>query len=54
MTNVKETVTDDHSENRNGTKTAGQSGWDVLIQNPLFFDDYQPQRTNTNENSVNL
>ena len=54
MANIKETVTDDHSEHGKGTNTTRKSGWDVLTENPKFFDDYQPIRTNTNENSVNL
>jgi len=51
MTNVKETVTDDHSEHRKGTKTEGQPGLDVFTQNRKFFENYQPKRTNTNRNN---
>lgn len=44
MTNIKETVTYDHSENIKQTKTAGKSGWDVFTQNRKLVDDYQPKR----------
>jgi hypothetical protein len=50
MTNIREKVTDDHSENIKQTQTARKSGWDVLTQNPKYFDDYQSKLTN----SVNL
>ena len=51
MTNIKEKVTDDHSENIKGTKNAGQPDLDVFTQNQKFFENYQPNRTNTNRNN---
>ena len=50
MTNIREKVTDEHSENIKQTQTARKSGWDVFTQNPKFFDDYQSKRPN----SINL
>ena len=48
MTNVKETVTDDHNGNIKGTKIEGQPGVGVFAQNRKFFENNQPKRTVTN------